>query len=346
MLLQSKAKTGKLKQNKKLRFNLRIWTLVLFCFLFVFSTISLFYFAKSAEPPFLICLSTIVALQAICLVLIFLSLRKPSDTSESITESKAQYGANQTLGLKNTSEAENNTETKALIEANNELASFNFTISHEIKAPVRAIDGYARIFLEDYGKDLDSEAYSIITNIRNICDETIDLSNKLLEYTRIAQEIPCNQIVDLKEMIQEVFDTLQASYVNGNAIKLNFESKLPAVLGDPVLLRQAITNILSNAIKFTRDQKEGLITTGCMSENGENVFFIRDNGAGFDMQFSQNLFGMFQRMHTLGEFEGSGVGLAIVKKIILLHEGKVWIIGEVGKGATVYFTFPSDKVLD
>jgi signal transduction histidine kinase len=225
-----------------------------------------------------------------------------------------------------------------------ELMSF-FTISHEIKAPVRAIDSYARIFLEDYGQSLDPEAYGIVENIRSICKETIALTNKLLEYTRIGQNEPNDEVVDLKGMIQEVFASLDDAIGDQGQTRLVFDSVVPPVIGDPLLLRQAMVNIISNSLKFARGKDEAVITVGCEKLNGEDVFFIRDNGIGFDMQYSEKLFGMFQRLHTSDEFEGSGIGLAIVKKIILLHRGRVWITGEVGRGATVYFTLPREKVL-
>ncbi len=234
--------------------------------------------------------------------------------------------------------------TQSLIAANSELASFNFTISHEIKAPVRAIDGYARIFLEDYGEGLNEEAKSMIENIRNICGETIELTGKLLEYTRIAQKQPACEEVDLKKTIAEIFDTLHATGGDADGIRLLFASELPIVLGDPTLLHLALVNILSNAFKFTRGKEAGQITVGMEKQDGEDVFCIRDNGAGFDMKFSENLFGMFQRMHSADEFEGSGIGLAIVKKIILLHNGRVWITGEVGRGAAVYFVLPPERL--
>ncbi len=233
--------------------------------------------------------------------------------------------------------------TRTLIEANSELSSFNYTISHEIKAPIRAIDGYARIFLEDYGGGLDDEGRGLIESIRSICRETIALANKLLEYTRFVREQPCNEVVDLRAIVEEVFASLQTA--EDADIALRFEAPLPHVIGDRVLLHQAFSNILSNAYKFTRGKAGGLITVGFGQAASEDVFFVRDNGAGFDVQFSQNLFGVFQRMHTADEFEGSGLGLAIVRKIILLHKGRVWITGEVGNGATVFFTLPPDKIL-
>lgn len=244
-----------------------------------------------------------------------------------------------------THEGRTASETRALIAQNSELMSFNFTISHEIKAPVRAIDGYARIFLEDYGQSLDPEARGMVENIRNICKETIALSNKLLEYTRIAQDEPTSEVVDLEGMIREVFDSLGSAGGDHGPVRLAFDSSVPHVIGDPVLLRLAIVNIISNSLKFTRRKEEGVITVGYEKSNGEDVFFIRDNGTGFDMKYSEKLFSMFQRMHTSDEFEGTGIGLAIVKKVVLLHKGRVWITGEVGRGATVYFILPSDKVL-
>lgn len=237
------------------------------------------------------------------------------------------------------------TETSALIAENSELMSFNFTISHEIKAPVRAIDGYARIFLEDYGQSLDPEARGMIEIIRSICKDTIALTNKLLEYTRIAQNKPTSEVVDLEGMMLEVFDSLYRPSDNEYPVRFITDSSVPHVLGDPMLLRLAIVNILSNSMKFMRGKKEGIISVGCEDVNGEDVFYIRDNGTGFDMQYSEKLFSMFERMHSSDEFEGSGVGLAIVKKIILLHKGRVWITGKVGGGATVYFTLPRETVL-
>lgn len=275
--------------------------------------------------------------------LIFL-LRRSSSSHQN--QEKPLPGGIAPDGGKNSESASSvDAYTRSLLEQNSELASFNFTISHEIKAPVRAIDGYARIFLEDYGEKIDPEARDMIENIRNICYETITLSNKLLEYTRIVSEAPYNEIVDLGAMISQVFETMHAVQDESIHIRLEFATPIPYIIADPVLLRQAVVNILSNCFKFTRDKPDGVIIAGCDLQEEESIFYIRDNGAGFDMRFSEKLFGMFQRMHTSDEFEGTGIGLAIVKKIIRLHNGRVWITGEVGRGATIYFTFPSEKVL-
>lgn len=229
--------------------------------------------------------------------------------------------------------------------SNNELHAFNYTISHEIKAPVRAIDGYARIFIEDYKNIVAEEGIELIQNIRGICSDTLILINKLLEYTRFTDFDPILEALDLKEMVKAVFDELVIGYSKNQKIILRFEDDMPFILADKVLMKQVITNIISNSLKFTRNVDIGIITVGYLYVNNENRFYIKDNGVGFDMKFSENLFGMFQRMHSINDFEGSGVGLAIVKKIIEKSGGRVWITGEVGIGACVYFTIRQENIL-
>lgn len=227
-----------------------------------------------------------------------------------------------------------------------DLQALNFTLSHEIKAPVRAIDGYARIFLEDYGGQIDPNGLSLILNIREICRDTLTLINQLLEYTRLSEIEPVKETVDLQQMIRTVFKKLMEGYTEKDQeAVLIFGEEIPFVLCDRTLMRQIVINILSNALKFTREESKAVITAGVHREKGEDVFYIRDNGVGFDMEYSENLFGMFQRMHSENEFEGSGVGLFIVKSLIQKMGGKVWIIGEVGKGASLFFTLPPENIL-
>jgi len=247
-------------------------------------------------------------------------------------------------GLNNTIE-DIKEKTEQLQNVNNELRAFNYTISHEIKAPVRAIDGYARIFIEDYGSKVDKDGVELIRNIRHICNDTLLLINKLLEYIKFADMEPTKEIIDLEQLIKSTFNELLAGYMNKQKIQLEFESNLPIILGDNILMKQVITNIISNSLKFTSNKDFALISVGYVLANNENVFYIRDNGAGFDMKFSESLFGMFRRMHSESEFEGSGVGLAIVKKIIQKFGGRVWITGEVGKGACTYFTIGDAGIL-
>lgn len=236
-------------------------------------------------------------------------------------------------------------KTQRLQNANDELRAFNYTISHEIKAPVRAIDGYARIFIEDYGNSVDNDGIELIKNIRHICGDTLLLINKLLEYIKFADMEPTKEPIDLEKLIQATFKELVVGYIDKEKIQLKIENNLPIILGDAILMKQVITNIISNSLKFTSNKDFALITVGYVLENNENIFYIEDNGVGFDMKFSENLFGMFKRMHCESEFEGSGVGLAIVKKIIQKFGGRVWITGEVGKGACTYFTIGEESIL-
>lgn len=225
------------------------------------------------------------------------------------------------------------------------MIAFNYTISHEIKVPVRAIDGYARIFIEDYSDKVDKDGIEIIKSIRHICGETLLLINKLLEYIKFADMEPTKEIIDLQRLIQITFNELVIGYKDKEKVKLKFESKLPIILGDNILMKQVIINLISNSLKFTSTKEYALIAVGYTFENNENRFYIKDNGVGFDMKFSENLFGIFERMHSENEFEGSGVGLAIVKKVVQKFKGRVWITGEVGKGACTYFTIGEENIL-
>jgi signal transduction histidine kinase len=348
MSLTKFALTGKNHERSKIREGgPRAFARVLLYLSFVLSTGLHLLLGGFAGLPFLFYLPAVLAFLAAQVLLLRHFGRACESSAEKREENPAEMGgpdgasrqpAAQETGIP--------PETSRLMSENNELMSFSFTISHEIKSPVRAIDGYARIFLEDYGQTLGPDARGIIEAIRNICKETITLSNKLLEHARIARSEPANEVVDLRGMIQSVFNVLNNDNDHGSA-RLIFESPIPHVIGDSALLRQAVLNIVSNSLKFTRGKEDAVITVGCERINGEDVFFIRDNGAGFDidMRYSAKLFTMFQRMHTSDEFEGTGIGLAIVKKIILLHKGRVWITGEVGRGATVYFILPPEKVL-
>lgn len=225
-----------------------------------------------------------------------------------------------------------------------DLRIFSSSISHEIKAPIRAIDGYARIFIEDYEQDIDPNGMELIENIRSICKDTLILINKLLDYTKFAETDPIKEPVDLELLIHSVFQELVVGY-SGNTIELHFQESIPSILTDRFLIKQVFINIISNSLKFTSDKEKSIVTAGYRFQDNTHVFFIKDNGVGFDMEFSENLFGMFQRMHSIDDFEGSGVGLAIVKKIIQKLGGRVWITGEVGKGACIYFSIPPEDIL-
>ncbi len=246
---------------------------------------------------------------------------------------------------KSTLKSEVQGNTNRLEVSSHELQAFNYTISHEIKAPVRAIDGYARIFIEDHKNSVSSEGLELIQNIRNICSDTLVLINKLLDYTKFTDFEPVLEALDVRKLASTVFDELIIGYSQKQSIQLQLEENIPFILADKILMKQVFANILSNSLKFTRNVDTGIISIGYGYENHEGYFYIKDNGVGFDMKFSENLFGMFQRMHSPNDFEGSGVGLAIVKKIIEKFGGRVWITGEVGRGACVYFTLSPGNIL-
>lgn len=229
--------------------------------------------------------------------------------------------------------------TMQLSEAIKELETFSFTVSHDLKSPLRSIDYYAKFILEDYSQELNKEVKHMITSIRNTCKDMFDLINKLLLYSITVKALPELSSVDLDKVFKETFAKIMTS-IEDRDIELIIDGQLPVVEGDSILLKQAVNNILSNSIKFTRKIKKALIQVYCVESDNEYHFSVRDNGVGFNMKYANKLFGIFQRMHTQSEYEGSGIGLATIKKIIEKHGGKVSIDSEIDKGTTVYFTLP------
>ncbi|HBV96341.1 MAG TPA: hypothetical protein DEF36_04795 [Desulfotomaculum sp.] len=229
--------------------------------------------------------------------------------------------------------------TGELQGALNELETFAFTVSHDLKSPLRAIEGYSRFILEDFGESLDVEANEMVNNVKNISNDMIQLIDKLLEYSTSAKTGMALEMVNIEEKFVSVFKELKSD-CPGRKVEIIFENNLPAVLADRILLKQALVNILNNAFKFTRKRDRAVITIGHEVVGEEYIFHVKDNGAGFDMDYSGKLFGIFQRLHTADEFEGSGIGLATIRKIIQKHGGRTWIEGCIDKGATVYFTLP------
>ena len=232
--------------------------------------------------------------------------------------------------------------TDELQSALNELESFTYTVSHDLKSPLRAIDGYSRILWEDYDIKLGEDGSEIIGNIRHICSDMIEMISKLLEYSSTS----ISEIVKEEINIEEKFKSIYKELISANPdrdITLKIETQLPLVFADNVMIRQAIYNILSNAVKFTKQREKAMITVGFTTSLDEYIFYVKDNGAGFDMNYAQRVFGIFQRLHTNDEFEGNGIGLVTVKKIIQRHGGRVWIEGKVDIGATLYFTLPFSR---
>ncbi|MBH1942263.1 hypothetical protein I5677_15285 [Mobilitalea sibirica] len=230
--------------------------------------------------------------------------------------------------------------TRDLQHAMQELEAFAYTVSHDLKSPLRAVDSYSKIILEDYQDELKEEVIRMLFHVRNICSEMIDMINKLLQYSTTSKKELHLEPVDCNELFATSYHQLKCS-VPERRIEFKVETGLPTVLADRTMLKQVLNNILSNSFKFTKNRDIAYINVGANITENEYVFYVKDNGVGFDRNYSEKLFGLFQRLHTSDEFEGSGIGLITIKKIIEKHGGRTWIEGELDKGATVYFTLPN-----
>jgi PAS domain S-box-containing protein len=228
--------------------------------------------------------------------------------------------------------------TAQLEAAVRELESFSYSVSHDLRAPLRAIDGYSRLLLSDYQSALDGDAQICLDNVRIAAQRMGSLIDDLLMLSRITRtEIKWGQAA-LSELAQEILNVLRQQDPE-RVVETRIQPDLD-VRGDPNLLRIVLENLLGNAWKFTAHKPQAMIEFGAMLKDGRRVFYVRDNGAGFDMRYADKLFTAFQRLHGVEEFDGTGIGLANIKRIINRHGGEVWGEGEVDKGATFYFTLP------
>lgn len=234
-------------------------------------------------------------------------------------------------------------QAEQLQAANKELEAFSYSVSHDLRAPLRAIDGYTRILVEDYESILDDEGKRICGVISREARRMGQLIDDLLAFSRLGRKEMYSSKIDMKALAASVFDELLKEEKREN-IDFNLRD-LPMAQGDTSLIRQVWVNLLSNAIKFTSKKESAIIEVGSQENSEETVYYVRDNGAGFDMEYSNKLFGVFQRLHSESEFSGTGVGLAIVQRIIRRHDGRVWAEGEVEKGATFYFALPHKENL-
>ena len=234
-------------------------------------------------------------------------------------------------------------EQKAQLEdANRELESFSYSVSHDLKAPLRAIDGYSRMLLKKKEKaQLTEDTISKLVAIRSNAEKMNVLIDNLLSFSKVLKSSVAISEINVDKLVKEVWAEIQALNTERD-LELRVTSLLPGK-GDSTLIRQVIVNLLSNAAKYTRARKPGIIEVSCYSEDGNVVYCIKDNGVGFDMAYYNKLFGVFQRLHGDDEYEGTGVGLAIVQRIVQRHGGRIWAKGEVDKGATFYFTLPKNE---
>jgi len=231
--------------------------------------------------------------------------------------------------------------TAQLHAANQELEAFSYSVSHDLRAPLRAINGYTSILLEDYSQALDDEGKRLCDIIKAEAQRMGKLIDDLLAFSRLSRKQIQPARIDMKALAYSVFGELTRE---PDRERIDFKiGKLPAAEGDLALIHQVWVNLISNAIKFTSKKERAVIEVGSKRSDEEVVYYVRDNGAGFDIQYVDKMFGVFQRLHSEDEFEGTGVGLAIVQRIIQRHSGRVWAEGEVDKGATLYFSLPRER---
>ncbi|HKY53028.1 MAG TPA: PAS domain S-box protein, partial [Anaerolineales bacterium] len=222
--------------------------------------------------------------------------------------------------------------------ANKELEAFSYSVSHDLRAPLRSVDGFSQALLEDYGEILPAEGRNFLERIRKSAQRMADLIDDLLNLSRVTRAPLKSLTVDLSKLAENIAAELKQNNSERD-VRFIIAQNL-RVQGDPHLLQIVLENLMGNAWKFTSKRELAEIEVGTKSENGEIIYFVRDNGAGFDMTYANKLFGAFQRLHAMTEFPGTGIGLATIQRIIHRHGGRVWAEGTVDQGATFFFTLP------
>ncbi len=220
--------------------------------------------------------------------------------------------------------------------ANQELESFSYSVAHDLRAPLRTIDGFSQVLLEDYASALDAEGQGLLRRVSDAAQRMSLLIESLLHFSRTTRSELTREPVDLSALARATVARLAADSA-GRTVDVQIQSGLRDD-GDPRLLGVVLDNLLGNAWKFTGKRADASVTFGVDASGPQRVYHVRDNGAGFDMAYAQKLFGVFQRLHAPGDFEGTGIGLATVQRIIRRHGGRIWAQGDVGRGATFFFT--------
>jgi len=225
--------------------------------------------------------------------------------------------------------------------ANRELEAFSYSVAHDLRAPLRSIDGFSQALIEDYADKLDDAGRTHLGYVRESAQHMARLIDDLLSLSRVSRADLHHAWIDLADIARTAVARLRRDWPE-RCVELVMPAEI-AVFADARFLAIVMENLLGNAWKFTRKRADARIEFGETSRDGRTVYFVRDNGAGFDMAYADKLFAVFQRLHTPSEFEGAGVGLATVQRIIARHAGRVWAEGEVGRGATFYFTLKEDQ---
>ncbi|MDW8279397.1 MAG: GAF domain-containing protein, partial [Anaerolineales bacterium] len=231
--------------------------------------------------------------------------------------------------------------TAQLEAANREMEAFSYSISHDLRAPLRSINGFARMLEDEFASTWPPEARSFLEKIRTAGRQMAQMTDALLDFSRLGRKPLNRQRVESSELVRGV---IEAFTQETTCRQIEWViSSLPPAFADPLLLQRVYVNLLGNAVKYTGTREQARIEIGSFEQNGEVVYFVRDNGVGFDMRYADKLFGVFQRLHREDEFEGTGIGLAMAHRIITRHGGRIWAQAEVGQGAAFYFTLGREQ---
>ncbi|MBC8984542.1 GHKL domain-containing protein [Pedobacter sp. N36a] len=226
--------------------------------------------------------------------------------------------------------------TAQLESVNKELESFSYSVSHDLRAPIRAINGYTKILVEDYEAVIDEDGLKILQSIINNSKKMGELIDDLLAFSKLGRKQVTVSNIDMLDLVDQVKEEV---LLEGHENRPEFNiTELPNAKGDKSLIKQVWINLISNAIKYSRHKEKTAIEIGAYEEDDHIVYFVKDGGAGFDMQYYDKLFGVFQRLHSQEEFEGTGIGLAIVHRIVQRHQGKVWAESTLDEGSCFYFS--------
>ncbi len=228
--------------------------------------------------------------------------------------------------------------TEELERANRELEAFSYSVSHDLRAPLRAINGFANLLQEEHAERLDEEGRRLLAVVRENAAQMDLLIKDLLAFSRLGRTALRPGRVDMSHQCRDVFLLLRQEEPE-RRVHLRLQD-LPPAEADPALVRQVLSNLLQNALKFTRHRQEAVIEVGGCEDGERSLYYVRDNGAGFDTRYADRLFTIFQRLHRAEEYPGTGVGLALVKRIIERHGGGIWAEAQVDRGATFFFTLP------